>query len=129
VSATDALRALVQRYARAADERDIDALAALFHPDATVEGARGRQTLAEWLDVMRGPRAIPTSMHMLGDPLIEFTGDDRATLDTYGVVYQLGDTEAGQGDLTLGVRYFDEVDAPDGTWRIRARVARTLWMR
>jgi hypothetical protein len=129
VSATDALRALVQRYARAADERDIDALAALFHPDATIEGARGKQTLAEWLDVMRAPRAIPTSMHMLGDPLIALTGEQTATLDTYAVVYQLGDTKAGQGDLTLGVRYLDEVDAPDGTWRIRARVARTLWMR
>ena len=129
MSATDALRALVQRYARAADERDIDALAALFHPDATIEGARGKQTLAVWLDVMRAPRAIPTSMHMLGDPLIEFMDDDRATVDTYGVVYQLGDTKAGQGDLTLGVRYLDEVDASDGTWRIRARVARTLWMR
>jgi hypothetical protein len=129
VSATDALRTLIQRYARAADERDIDALAALFHPDATIEGARGKQTLDEWLDVMRGPRAVLTSMHMLGDPLIELTDDNRATLDTYGVVYQLGDTKAGQGDITLGVRYLDEVDAPDGTWRIRARVAHILWMR
>ena len=52
--------ALVQRYARAADERDVDALAALFHPDATIEGSRGAQSLAEWLDTMRAPRTFPT---------------------------------------------------------------------
>ena len=34
----EALRALGQRYARAADERDVDALAALFHPDAVIIG-------------------------------------------------------------------------------------------
>ena len=41
VNAADELRALVQRYARAADDRDIDALAALFHPDA-VDRRRAR---------------------------------------------------------------------------------------
>ena len=44
VNAHDALRALLQRYARAADERDIDALAGLFHPEAEIAGARGAQT-------------------------------------------------------------------------------------
>jgi SnoaL-like domain len=130
VSQSDELRALVQRYARAADERDVDALRSLFHPDATVAGVRGPLPLAGWLDTMRAPRTFPTSMHVLGDPLIavdEQAGTGR--LDTYGVVYQLGDAAAGQGDLTMGVRYLDTVVRLDGRWVIRDRVATTIWMR
>ena len=122
----EALRALGQRYARAADERDVDALAALFHPDAVITGARGEQPLEAWLETMRAPRAFPQSMHVLGDPLIELDGDT-ARLDTYAVVYQLGGE--GQSDLTLGIRYLDEaVRAGDG-WLIRRRAATTIWMR
>jgi len=125
----DELRALGQRYSRAVDERDLDGLTALFHPDATVEGSRGSQSIVEWLDTMRAPRTFPTSMHVLGDPLIELDGSDEARLDTYAVVYQLGDKDAGQADLTLGIRYLDDAVRHGGRWVIRHRVARTLWMR
>ena len=124
------MRALLQRYARAADRRDVDGLAALFHPDATVEGARGLQTRDEWLETMRGPRAFPTSMHVIGDPLITYEeGGDHAVLDTYAVVYQLGDPAAGQGDLTLGINYVDDVVLADGRWAIARRRSVTVWMR
>lgn len=126
----DELRNLLQRYARAADSRDVVALAALFHPEATIQGARGAQTLDEWLDTMRGPRSFPTSMHVLTDPLVELgDGSDDATIDTYAVVYQIGDRDAGQADLTLGIRYVDDVARVDGRWVIRHRNATTLWMR
>jgi hypothetical protein len=130
VTAHEELRALVQRYARAVDRRDVDALAGLFEPGATIVGAAGSQTLDVWLDTMRGPRAFPASMHVLGDPLIVV--DDAAgvaTLDTYAVVYQLGDPASGQGDLTLGINYLDEVTRAGGRWVITRRESRTVWMR
>jgi hypothetical protein len=124
------LRSLLQRYARAADERDVDALAALFHPEAEVTGARGTQGIDEWLDTMRAPRTFPTSMHVLGDPLITLEpGAGRATLDTYAVIYQLSDLGSDGGDLTLGIRYLDDVERLSVGWVIRRRTARTLWMR
>jgi SnoaL-like domain len=130
VSDHEEIRALLQRYSRAADERDIDVLASLFHPDAEIAGARGEQTLEEWLDTMRGPRAFPSSMHVLGDPLIEIDEDrGRATTDTYAVIYQLADPRGGGSDLTLGIRYLDELANQDGSWVIRRRSARTVWMR
>ena len=130
VSAHDELRALIQRYARAADQRDVDELVELFHPGAEITGARGTQTLDEWLETMRAPRTFPASMHMIGDPLIALEeGSLRASLDTYAVVYQLGDSAAGQGDLTLGIHYVDEAVSESGRWVIRSRSARTLWMR
>jgi ketosteroid isomerase-like protein len=130
VTATDDIRALLQRFARAVDRRDVDALAALFHPDATVTGARGSQTLDEWLDTMRAPRTFPVSMHLVGDPLITHEeGSGHATSDAYAVVFQLGDGVPGSGDLTLGIDYVDELIHDQGRWLIRSRVARTLWMR
>jgi hypothetical protein len=126
----DAIRALLQRYSRAADERDVVALASLFHPEAEIAGARGDQTLAEWLDTMRGPRVFPTSMHVLGEPLIELDEENRCAMtDTYAVVYQLADPKSGGSDLTLGIRYLDELTYGDGIWVIRRRTARTVWMR
>jgi hypothetical protein len=73
-------------------------------------------------------RTFPTSMHVLGVPLIDLEAD-HAALDTYAVVYQLGDRSAGQNDLTLGIRYLDDVTRATSGWRIGSRRAITLWMR
>jgi hypothetical protein len=128
VTAHDAVRALLQRYARAVDERDIDALVGLFHPQAEIAGARGVQPVGEWLETMRAPRTFPSSMHMIGEPLITLEeGSAAAAVDTYAVVYQLGDE--GSGDLTLGIRYLDDVVLDQGRWLFRRRTSQTVWMR
>ncbi|HYD09757.1 MAG TPA: nuclear transport factor 2 family protein, partial [Acidimicrobiales bacterium] len=83
-----------------------------------------------WLEGMKGPKAFPVSMHMLGDPLIDLPeGGDHGTLDTYAVVYQLGDQAQEQGDLTLGMRYVDRVARYGDGWVIKDRTVTTLWMR
>ncbi len=126
----ETLRAMIQRYARAADERDIDALVELFHPEAVIFGAHGEQNLEQWLETMRAPRSFPQSMHVLGDPLIELGETaEEATLDTYAVVYQLNEPASGKGDLTLGIRYIDRAVLLDGAWVIRRREAHTMWIR
>jgi hypothetical protein len=126
----DALRDLLQRYSRAADARDVPGLAALFHPDAQIIGARGTQSLDEWLESMRAPRPFPSSMHMIGDPLIDLDdGSDQATMDTYAVVYQLSDPTTIDQDLTLGIRYLDQAVFYDGGWVFRRRQSVTMWMR
>ncbi len=131
----DEIRNLLQRYARAADQRDLDVLAACFHPEAQITGARGPLDLEAWLATMSGPRAFPTSMHLLSDPLLELeeaVGSEAtasARTDTYAVVFQLGDPDGDQGDLTLGIRYLDDLVVLDGRWVIARRVATTLWMR
>jgi hypothetical protein len=131
VSAFEEIRALGQRYARAADERDIDALERVFHPAAEITGARGTMTRDEWIDTMRAPRTFPTSMHVLGDPLITMEDPDGviARVDTYAVVYQLADDPSGGGDMTLGIRYLDTVERHDARWVVTHRIAKTVWMR
>jgi hypothetical protein len=128
VTPHDAVRALLQRYARAVDQRDIDALVGLFHPQAEIAGARGVQSVEEWLETMRAPRTFASSMHMIGEPLITLEeGSAEATVDTYAVVYQLG--HVGSGDLTLGIRYLDDVVLHQGRWLFRRRTSLTVWMR
>ncbi len=130
VNPYEEIRALMQRYARAVDDRDLEALAALFHPGAEITGARGPQSLEEWLDTMRARRSFPSSMHVLGDPLISYReGSDEATSDTYAVVYQLGDQSAGQGDLTLGMRYLDQLVLDGDRWVVKRRTSTMVWMR
>ena len=129
-TAHEQLRALLQRYAHAADERDIETLAGLFHPDAEISGTRGVQGLHEWLEAMRGPRAFPLSMHFIGDPLIELApGEQEGRLDSYAVVYQLSDRSSDNRDLTLGIRYVDLVVVYRGAWVFKQRTSTTLWMR
>ena len=127
----EAIRSLPQRYARAVDAKDIDTVGTLFHPEAQVEGLRGAAPIGPYLDGMRNaPAVFAGSMHVLGDPLVTFTaGADEASTDTYAVVYQLREAGAPEGDLTLGMRYFDQLVRHDGAWVIVHRRTATIWMR
>jgi hypothetical protein len=130
VNDAEELRALLQRYARAVDNRDIDALAALFHPAAAIIGSGGSQGLDEWLATMRAPRTFPQSMHVIADPLIALGEDGgSADLDSYAVVFQLSAPASGAADLTLGIRYLDHAVVQEETWVFMRRQATTLWMR
>jgi hypothetical protein len=125
------LRRLPQRYARAIDGRDIDAVGRLFDPAGTVDGARGLSEVPAYLDGLRSaPRLFESSMHVLGDPLIELEpGADDARMDTYAVVHQLRAVGSTDDDLILGVRYLDDVVRRPGGWVIRHRRAVNLWTR
>jgi hypothetical protein len=125
------LRQLPQRYARAVDQRDVDALAELFHPDGRVAGTRGVATLPEYLDQFRSATpAFRSSMHLLGEPLIDLMpGAATARMDTYAVVHQLERLTEPGGDLILGIRYVDELVRDDGAWRIVDRTSVILWSR
>jgi hypothetical protein len=128
VSVNDQFRLMLQRYAHAADSRDIATLQALFHPDAEITGARGTQNLEQWLAAMRAPRSHAGSMHMIGEPLIVHDdGSDRATMDTYAVVYLIGDPDAGENYSSMGVKYHDEMILYRFKWMFWRRAMTILW--
>jgi len=119
----EVLRRFPQRYARAVDERD--------HPDGSVDGTLGSQPVPAYLEAMRTrPPAFESSMHLVADPMIDLdAGADTAHLDTYAVVFQTTPVGGDGDDLTLGMRYIDDMVRRDGTWMIHHRVARMLWRR
>jgi hypothetical protein len=125
----EALRQFPQRYARAVDERNHEALAALFDPDGDVDGAFGQLPVPEYLATMRNrPDTGGRSMHVLADPLIDLQpGDNRARMDTYAVVHQIPAPDRDGEHRQLGMRYLDDLVRRDGNWRIHHRVARMLW--
>ena len=127
----EVLRQFPQRYARAVDERNHDALAALFDPDGEVDGSFGQQAVADYLETMRlRPDTGGTSMHVLADPLIDHQPDaTTARMDTYAVVYQIPAADSDAEPRTLGMRYVDELVRRDGEWRIHHRVARMVFMK
>jgi hypothetical protein len=125
------LRSLTQRYARAIDSRDIDAVGRLFDPEGSVDGARGLAKVPDYLDGLRTATGVfETSMHVLGDPLIELEpGAGDARMDTYAVVHQLRPAGAAEDDLLLGIRYLDDVVRRPAGWVIHHRRAVNLWTR
>jgi SnoaL-like domain len=126
----EALRALPQRYARAVDQRDLDALTELFDPDGTIEGVRGTAAVPEYLDGFRAPRAFATSLHVFAEPLIELEpGAERARLDSYALVHQCRAAGDEGDDLLLGMRYLDDVVRRDGHWVIHHRRAEAVFSR
>jgi hypothetical protein len=126
----EVLRQFPQRYARAVDGRDHAALTALFDPEGEVDGAFGHQAVADYLETMRlRPDTGGTSMHVLADPLIDLEpGGTTARMDTYAVVYQVPAPDSDAEPRTLGMRYVDELVRTQGSWRIRRRVARMVFM-
>ena len=125
------LRALPQRYSRAIDARDIDAIAALFHPEGTVDGVRGSLSVSDYVNNLRTVASpFASSMHVLGEPLIDLQlNDDAGRMDTYAVVYQLRPPDSTEDDLMLGIRYVDDVVRHQGQWVISHRTSTTLWNR
>ncbi|MDX2166959.1 MAG: nuclear transport factor 2 family protein [Deltaproteobacteria bacterium] len=116
-----AIQDLLARYAHGVDRRDLDTVAACFTPDAGYQGSLGTGTIAVALDALRDrmPR-YRTTMHFLTNVLIELHGD-RASSETYALVYHRLEGEDEDEDFVVGVRYLDELTRfPDG-WRITRR--------
>jgi 3-phenylpropionate/cinnamic acid dioxygenase small subunit len=116
-----AIEDLLVRYARGVDRRDLALVASCFTPDAAYEGSLGNGTIDIALGALRErmPRYHST-MHLLTNHLIELHGD-RATSETYALVYHRLEGEDEDEDFVVGVRYLDDLSRqPDG-WRIVRR--------
>jgi hypothetical protein len=80
--ARDRIRQLAERYALAADGKDLDVMATLFVPD--VDNGRygaGRDGVVRFYD--QSLRKFHCSMHLVANHVIDFDDDDHAR----GVVY------------------------------------------
>jgi ketosteroid isomerase-like protein len=120
----EAVRDVVQAYARAVDAKDLAGVAACFTADCAYEGALGRGTIAEALATLRTAMdRYAVTMHFLGTHAATVDGD-AAHAETYAVAHHV---RRDGGHLVVGVRYQDGlVRTPDG-WRIARRVVRTDW--
>ena len=125
----DELRGLLQRYARAVDQRDVDTLTELFHPDALIVGTRGEQTLDSWLDTMRGPRAFPVSMHLIGDPLVDLAEDGEQAHSTPTPSRTSSEIAAPGRRISRSASGIPTTSSGRRPMGVPAAARRTLWMR
>ena len=108
-----AVRQLAVRYAAAMDARDLDAVAALFHPDVALgTGGRGRPAIRAWFDqALRQPR---TTIHFVMNHIVDFVDADHAT----GIVYCRDELERPElGEWQVGtIQYWDTYERVAGEW-------------
>jgi 3-phenylpropionate/cinnamic acid dioxygenase small subunit len=115
------------RYARAVDRRDWPALRACFHEDAVDHHGEFHGTVDRFIDwVSRRHAAVPFSMHLLGNCLIEFQDDASAAVETYFVALQRRESRAADGavdgtDFEVYGRYVDRFERRNDAWRVAER--------
>ena len=124
----DAIRELLARYARALDERDWEALAACFTPDAQAEYSGvvlepGVAAIVRHVEQLAG---IPASTHLVGNVLIRLRGDE-ADVDSQAVVHLVLEQGSRARVRVRGLFYSDVVRRVAGEWRIADRRHRADW--
>lgn len=130
------LLALSVGYARAADRRDADGFAQVFHedgtlrvsapsePDQVVRTIRGHDELRQVpLRLARFDRTF----HMLGQASFQQDGD-RAEGEVYCIAHHLETGLSAATDTVMYIRYADTYQAGgDGEWRIADRLVQVDW--
>jgi ketosteroid isomerase-like protein len=114
---------LIARYCLVMDNRDVDAIEALFTADVHVWSAdgvmnsRGRQAA---VDMFKGRFAVlGPSNHFTHDRIVEFdrADSDRAT----GLVLSHAEMQRKGQPMLAAIRYQDVYQRSDGRWRFRER--------
>ena len=117
-----ALRRLIMKYARCCDTRDGKGFAALYTPDAVLEGPGFRN------DTQAGIAAVPESLnvffktyHTLMNTLFEISGDG-ATGVIYSMAHHLTPLSDGAyNDLVMHITYHDQYARVGGEWKFKRR--------
>ena len=126
----DQIARLIRTYARGIDTRDWELVRSCFAPDAMVEGSRTTAPLDPYLaDLRPGVEYFPTTMHFMGNQLVEVDGDV-GQIETYAVAYHWKAVPAGaphDENLVVGVRYHDTVARQGDGWVITKRHTDPDW--
>jgi len=120
----DQIARLIRSYARGVDRRNWDLVRSCFADDAVAHGSRTTGPIGPYLDALiPGVEYFPTTMHFMGNQLVELDGDT-AQVETYAVAYHWKGDVAGAEhpeNLVVGVRYHDTLRRHADGWVIAAR--------
>ncbi|GJM39338.1 MAG: hypothetical protein DHS20C19_27050 [Acidimicrobiales bacterium] len=123
VIATEEIRRLAYRYSDALDRRDIDALSALYRPDARF-GAHGEGPDAARAFFDESLREIGIAVVLVANHLVEFEDADNAT----GSVWAHGFIDDhDEGFIQQLIKYDDRYVRVGGEWRFTRR-RHFLWL-
>jgi hypothetical protein len=121
------IRDCILRLARGEDRRDAAAITAAYWPDSVTDYGVFRGDFAAYLAwVVPGADAIKNTQHVLGQTLIELSGET-AQAETHVNSYHRVDMGAGDRDTLIGGRYLDRFEKRNGQWRIAERTMLYDW--
>ena len=124
-----AIHDVLLRYAQGVDRRDLALVASCFTPTAAYDGTLVRGTIAQALERLAGAFGrYTTTMHFMGNQMIALDGD-LGHSETYAIAYHRLADEVPPRDLTVAVRYQDDLVRTAEGWRICRRVVRLDWQR
>ena len=126
------------RYVRGVDRKNWDLVRSAYHPDAYDDHGNYKGGIDGFIDsLVRRHATIEQSMHVVGNIVIEFTGQDSALLEAYFITHQRLSPAAGDSRLAylrgapladdqaveteVVGRYVDRMTRRDGAWRIAHR--------
>ena len=117
---------LVARYGRAVDDRDWDALAEQYTPDAVFDSAGGRSQGIDAIVEYYKDRtsAYVASYHYPHSHEIELLGTDRAR----GLVCAHAELTIEGETVLVALRYHDDYRRVDERWRFYERVTKMLYV-
>lgn len=125
-----ALADLVHRYAAGVDDRDLDAVLALFAPDATmtapVDPGRSPDTVThDGLDAIAAAlgavRRLPVTVHPVVGTVFDAVSADEARGRVACVAHHAFERDGGARDDTWHVVYRDHYRRTDAGWRFARR--------
>ena len=120
-----AIEKILKRYARALDEKNYDALDAVFTEDAVLDytaagGIKGTYPVVKaWLREVLDP--MPEMQHFTTNVEIEFDGDRAAGKSYTFNVNGVRDAEGKLQHMTVGAQYIDAFARTPSGWRITSR--------
>ncbi|MEO0492487.1 MAG: nuclear transport factor 2 family protein [Actinomycetota bacterium] len=118
---------VVHRYCRGIDRRDVAAVRACFHPDATDRHGAEPRSLDDfiaWVDQLTARYAM--THHLVAGVVVDLAGDV-AVAESNGVAVHRSDDPAPHLNLVTGFRYLDRFERRDDRWAIAERTAVGEW--
>lgn len=114
-------------HARGIDRADAEMLAAVYHPEATVDygffNGPAEQLVATLVEMQQ---QAPVTLHRPANVWIKTRGDE-AVSESYVIAYMEADGESGATQSLIGGRYLDRHEFRDDAWRISHRTYVLDW--
>jgi hypothetical protein len=124
-----AITAVLYRFARAVDRKDIELLASVYHDGATDDHGAfsgSAEEFVRWVRKGWATGVLVGSNHVVTNVMIDFDrSGEVASVESYFLAHHSWRGADGDLDDFLGGRYLDRFELRDGEWRIAAR--RCVW--
>lgn len=123
------IRRAMLDYCRGVDRCDADLIASTYHDDSVDDHGVFVGTGRELADLVATTllQKYESTMHTVGDSLIDFTDDHTAYVETYVFADHRAVDDDGARLERFGARYLDRFEDRGAGWKIADRVVAVEW--